>query len=66
MSETSIPVDSETKDRPDGLKRDDETWDEFLTRLTRTEEPMTPGAWSDEAAETAMERLRNDREGPGE
>lgn len=33
MSQTSIPVDAATKDRLDRLKRDDETWDEFLDRI---------------------------------
>ena len=62
MSRTSIPVDSETKDRLDELKRDDETWDEFLRRVTSDEAPIKFGAWSDEDAETAMERLRDGRE----
>ncbi|QLH79037.1 hypothetical protein HZS55_17810 [Halosimplex rubrum] len=62
MSRTSIPVDSETKERLDGLKRDDETWDEFLTRVTSDEEPMTPGVWTDEQADEAMERLRDGRD----
>ncbi|WP_123539177.1 DUF7557 family protein [Halosimplex salinum] len=66
MSRTSIPVDSETKDRLDGLKRDDETWDEFLRRITSEEKPMTPGVWTDEEAEEAMERLRDGRERPDE
>jgi len=34
MGRTSIPVDSATKERLDRLKRDDETWDEFLERVT--------------------------------
>jgi lipase chaperone LimK len=64
MSRTSIPVDSETKDRLDDLKRDSETWDEFLTRIASDEEPIEAGAWSDEEAETAMERLREGRNRP--
>jgi len=64
MRRTSIPVDSETKDRLDNLKRDYETWDEFLTRIASDEEPIEAGAWSDEEAETAMERLREGRNRP--
>lgn len=62
MARTSIPVDSGTKDRLDELKRSDETWDEFLTRVTSDQEPIEFGAWSDDEAETAMERLREGRE----
>lgn len=62
MSRTSIPVDSSTKERLDRLKRDDETWDEFLERMTATEEPIEAGAWSDEEAERAKESIRNSRE----
>lgn len=64
MSRTSIPIDSSTKDRLDDLKREDETWDEFLTRITGIEEPMEFGAWSDEEAKAAMERVREGRERP--
>lgn len=64
MSRTSIPIDSSTKDRLDDLKREDETWDEFLARITGIEEPMEFGAWSDEEAEAAMERVREGRERP--
>jgi len=46
----------------DRLKRDDETWDEFLERVTATEEPIEAGAWSDEQAERAKESIRNSRE----
>lgn len=62
MSRTSIPVDSSTKERLDRLKRDGETWDEFLERLTATEEPIEAGAWSDEEAERAKESIRESRE----
>jgi hypothetical protein len=62
MSRTSIPVNAATKERLDRLKRDDETWDEFLTRITATEEPIEAGAWSDEAAEQAKESIRKSRE----
>ena len=62
MSRTSIPVDAATKQRLDRLKRDDETWDEFLERVTATEEPIEAGAWSDEEAERAKESIRKSRE----
>ncbi|GAB7017967.1 DUF7557 family protein [Halostagnicola bangensis] len=62
MSRTSIPVDSTTKERLDQLKRDDETWDEFLERATATEEPIQAGTWSDDQAEQAKESIRNSRE----
>ena len=62
MSRTSIPVDSATKERLDRLKRDDETWDEFLDRVTADEEPIEAGAWSDETAEEAKESIRKSRE----
>ena len=61
MSRTSIPVDSSTKDLLDGLKRDDETWDEFLTRIAADEEPIKAGAWSTDEAERAKERVRESR-----
>lgn len=62
MSRTSIPVDSATKERLDRLKREDETWDEFLSRVTATDEPIEAGAWSDEQAERAKESIRNSRQ----
>lgn len=62
MSRTSIPVDTATKERLDRLKRDDETWDEFLERVTATEQPIEAGAWSDEEAERAKESIRKSRE----
>lgn len=62
MSRTSIPVDASTKKRLDRLKRDDETWDEFLERITATEEPIEAGAWSDEEADRAKEAIRKSRE----
>lgn len=62
MARTSIPVDESTKQRLDRLKRDNETWDEFLERITATEEPIEAGAWSDEEAEKAKESIRKSRE----
>jgi hypothetical protein len=65
MSRTSIPVDQSTKDRLDNLKRDDETWDQFLHRVTSDEEPIEAGAWTDEEAAQAMESIRQSRENWG-
>ena len=62
MSRTSISVNESTKQRLDRLKREDETWDEFLHRITRTEEPIEAGAWSDGEAEAAKESIRESRE----
>jgi len=62
MSRTSIPVDEATKDRLDELKRDDETWDEFLRRVTADEEPIEAGAWSDDTADRTKEKIRESRE----
>ena len=62
MSRTSIPVDEGTKQRLDRLKRNDETWDEFLKRVTATEEPIEAGAWSEKEAERAKESIRQSRE----
>jgi len=61
MSRTSIPVDAETKERLDRLKRDDETWDEFLLRITATEEPIEAGAWSEDEVEQAKASIRQSR-----
>jgi hypothetical protein len=62
MSRTSIPVDAETKEWLDRLKRDDETWDEFLQRITATEEPIEAGAWSEDEVEQAKASIRQSRE----
>jgi predicted CopG family antitoxin len=64
MSRTSIPVDDSTKKTLDKLKREGETWDEFLTRVTRDEEPIEFGSWSEDEADEAMDRLREGRERP--
>ena len=62
MSRTSIPVDSDTKERLDQLKLNDETWDEFLERVAMPEEPIEAGVWSDEKADRAKESIRKSRE----
>ena len=59
-SRTTIPVSRETRERLAEEKRDEKTWDEFLRRLS-TDEPIEFGAWSDETAAQAMERLRENR-----
>lgn len=64
MSRTSIPIDDDTKERLADLKGDDETWDEFLLRLTDDRQPMEFGAWSEDETDRAMERLREGRERP--
>lgn len=63
VSRTSIPLDSETKERLSEVKRDDETWDEFLLRIvSETGGGMSPGTLSEEEAENAMEIVRDGRE----
>jgi predicted transcriptional regulator len=62
MSRTSIPVDSETKERLDELKRDDETWDEFLTRVTSDQEPIRQGDLSEEALDEIERNIEASRE----
>jgi predicted CopG family antitoxin len=59
---TSIRVTDETKDKLSRLKRDDETWDEFLSRLADDEEPINVGSWSDKEAERAREAVKRSRE----
>jgi len=62
MARTSIPVDASTKERLDRLKRDDETWNEFLERITTDEEPIEAGAFTDEMAERAKKSIRGSRD----
>jgi len=62
MSRTSIPVDESTKDRLDTLKRDGETWDEFLRRVTSDEEPIQQGDLSSEALNAIEENVEKSRE----
>lgn len=60
---TSIRVDEETKERLERLKREDETWGEFLTRLATESGTMESGAWEGtdkaEKARDARERARD-------
>lgn len=62
MSRTSIPVDTETKERLDELKGDDETWDEFLTRVAGEDDPIQQGDLSDEALEEIEKNIAKSRE----
>jgi hypothetical protein len=62
MSRTSIPVDETTKDRLDDLKRDDETWDEFLERTALSDEPIKKGFLSEEGAEEVRKNIEKTRE----
>lgn len=59
---TSIRVSDETKALLERLKHEDETFDELLYRIASEEEPIKVGAWSDEEAERAKERVRESRE----
>jgi hypothetical protein len=61
MSRTSIPVDSSTKERLDELKRDDETWDEFLRRIASDDEPIQQGDLSDEALAAIEDNIEKSR-----
>ena len=62
MSRTSIPVNEATKDRLDQLKRDDETWDEFLHRVTADDNPIQQGDLSSEALDAIEENIEKTRE----
>ncbi|WP_436929594.1 DUF7557 family protein [Halosimplex halobium] len=62
MSRTSIPVDESTKERLDELKRDDETWDEFLRRISSEDEPIRTGDLSDEALDEIERNIERSRE----
>lgn len=59
---TSIRVTNETKTKLARLKREDETWDEFLSRLANEEDPINIGAWSDDEAEQARDAVKRSRE----
>lgn len=59
---TNIRVTEETKEEFSRLKREDETWDEFLRRLADGKEPVDIGAWSDDEADRAREAVERSRE----
>lgn len=46
----------------ESLKREDETFDELLERLARSERPINVGAWSEEKADRAREAVKRSRE----
>ncbi|PSQ10721.1 hypothetical protein BRC93_08400 [Halobacteriales archaeon QS_5_70_15] len=60
---TSIRVSEETKAKLARLKREDESWDEFLGRLAHEGSTMNPGAWEGTGkAEAARDAVRRSRE----
>ena len=44
------------------LKREDETFDELIERIVRSENPIEIGAWNDEEVERAREAVKRSRE----
>lgn len=58
---TSIRVSDETKEKLDRLKREDESFDELLSRLVSDEEPIRIGAWDSEKADRAREAVARSR-----
>jgi len=59
---TSIRVSERTKAKLDRLKRDDESFDELLDRLTNEETPIKIGAWDSETADRARDAVARSRE----
>lgn len=59
---TSIRVSERTKARLDRLKRDSESFDELLQRLTNEEVPIEIGSWDAETAERARRAVSRSRE----
>ncbi|MFB6119374.1 antitoxin VapB family protein [Halosegnis sp.] len=59
---TSIRVSDETKEKLARLKREDESWDEFLDRLANEGAGLQAGAWEGTGkaakARDALERSR--------
>jgi len=62
MGRTSIPLDEETKNKLDRIKRDDETWDQFLERTALAEEPIRKGFLSTEGAEEVRKTIEKTRD----
>jgi len=62
MARTSIPVNESTKERLDDLKRDSETWDEFLRRISSEDEPIQKGDLSDEALDEIEKNIERSRQ----
>lgn len=59
---TPIRVSDDTKQMLESLKREDETFDELLERLARSEKPINIGAWSEKQADRAREAVERSRE----
>jgi predicted CopG family antitoxin len=60
---TSIRVSDKTKEKLARLKREDESWDEFLDRLANQGSGMDAGAWEGtDKAERAREAIKRSRE----
>ncbi|MEF8826785.1 MAG: antitoxin VapB family protein [Halapricum sp.] len=62
---TTIRVSEQTKELLERRKRADETFDDLLARLATEGDDMVAGAWSDETAAVARERLERSRESFG-
>jgi len=62
MSRTSIPVNESTKDRLNELKQDNETWDEFLRRISSKDEPIQKGDLSEDALNEIEKNIEKSRE----
>ena len=62
MGRTSIPVNESTKDRLDELKQDNETWDEFLRRISSEDEPIQKGDLSADALNEIEKNIEKSRE----
>jgi len=60
---TSIRVSDETKAKLARLKREDESWDEFLDRLANECSRMNAGAWEGtDKGKKAREAIKRSRE----
>jgi predicted CopG family antitoxin len=59
---TSIRVSDDTKRLLERVKREDETFDELLKRLVRSETPIEIGAWDEVEADRAREAIERSRE----
>lgn len=60
---TSIRVNEDTKKKLEKLKRDEETWDDFLDRLVNRGASMNPGTWEGtDKAEKAREAIKRSQE----
>ena len=59
---TSIRVSDDTKRMLERLKREDETFDDLLARLVRSENPIDIGAWSEDDANRGREAVNRSRE----